>query len=92
MTRFAAQFALRLRCVAFGMPVRPTANGFTAAFAANKEQAEAVGIVSEVINDTTFDITFQGEVKGDFSNIIDNVTAFHFLSFSYSVMRITFVV
>lgn len=61
--------------LSFGMPVRPTANGFTAAFAANKEQAEAVGIVSEVINDTTFDITFQGEVKGDFSNIIDNVTA-----------------
>ena len=61
--------------LSFGMPVYPTAQGFTAAYAANKEQAEAVGIVSEVINDTTFDITFQGEVKGDFSDIIDNVSA-----------------
>ena len=59
--------------LSFGMPVRPTANGFTAAYAANKEQAEAIGIVSDVINDTTFDITFQGEVRGDFSKIIDNV-------------------
>ena len=61
--------------LSFGMPVRPTANGFTAAFAANKEQAEAVGIVSDVINDKTFDITFQGEVRGDFSRIIDNVAS-----------------
>ena len=61
--------------LSFGMPVRPTTAGFTAAFAANKEQAEAVGIVSDVIDDTTYDITFQGEVRGDFSGIIDNVVS-----------------
>ena len=59
--------------LSFGMPVRPTGEGFTAAYAANKEQAEAVGIVSDVIDEMTYDITFQGEVKGDFSKIIDNV-------------------
>jgi|21_taG_2_1085346.scaffolds.fasta_scaffold00364_5 hypothetical protein len=61
--------------LSFGMPVRPTGNGFTAAYAANKEQAEAVGIVSDVIDDTTFDITFQGEVRGNFDRIIDNVSS-----------------
>ena len=59
--------------LSFGMPVRPTGDGFTAAYAANKAEAEAVGIVSDVIDDTTFDITFQGEVRGNFDKIIDNV-------------------
>ena len=62
--------------LSFGMPVRPHGEGFTGAFAGSKESAEAIGIVSEVINDKTFDITFQGEVKSSkWETIIDNVPA-----------------
>jgi len=62
--------------LSFGMPVRPHGEGFTGAFAGSKESAEAIGIVSEVINDKTFDITFQGEVKSSrWDTIIDNVPA-----------------
>jgi len=45
--------------------------GFTGARANRLEEAEAIGIVSKVYDDDTFDITFSGEVVGNFSGAID---------------------
>ncbi len=59
----------------FGQALSPWhEGGFTLAKATSKQEAEAIGIISEVVDDNTFDLTFQGEVRGNFSGVIDMAT------------------
>jgi hypothetical protein len=51
----------------FGTPVRFDGSTYVAAQASSAESAEVVGIVSKVINTDYFEITFLGEIFGDFS-------------------------
>ena len=65
----------------FGMPVRLTTNNppsYVAAQANGEDSAEVVGIVSSIISTTEFEITFIGEIFGNFSEVTDtggNLTA-----------------
>ena len=56
----------------FGMAVyqRVDGNGYTAGIATSKEASEIIGVVSNVISGTTFDIQFSGEIEGDFSGVL----------------------
>ena len=55
----------------FGTPVRfdKVANNYAAAQASDTESAEVVGIVSKVIDADSFELTFIGEIFGDFAPI-----------------------
>lgn len=59
----------------FGMPVRydvGSANKYVAAEADNSTNAEVIGLVSEVISSTEFELTFLGEIFGDFASVLDD--------------------
>jgi hypothetical protein len=51
----------------FGMPVRYSGTAYVKAQASDGSAAEVVGIVSAVYSSTQFEITFLGEIFGDFS-------------------------
>jgi len=51
----------------FGMPVRYSGTAYVAAQASDGSAAEVVGIVSAVYSSLQFEITFLGEIFGDFS-------------------------
>ena len=54
---------------AFGNPVRFDGTNYAQALATDGANAEVIGIVSKVINSTTFELTFIGEIFGDFTSV-----------------------
>lgn len=54
----------------FGSPVRLLASGYTLASAADTDSAEVLGVVSNVLSSSEFEIAFIGEIYGDFSNVL----------------------
>lgn len=69
----------------FGQVIAPwIGGGFTLAKATSKAEAEAVGIVSAIVDADTFDLTFQGEVRGNFSSVVDFATAGSTLGIGYA--------
>jgi hypothetical protein len=61
----------------FGMPVYINSTGamYTIADCTSTEAAEVVGVVSDIIDANTFDLTFIGEIFGNFSNALLNASA-----------------
>ena len=69
----------------FGNVLAPLeTGGFTLAYAGSKAEAEAIGVVSRVIDTNNFDLTFQGEVRGNFSGVVDFDSAGDTLSIGYA--------
>ena len=59
----------------FGMPVKYDAgnpNKYVAAEADSSTNAEVIGVVSEVISAIEFELTFVGEIFGDFGSVLDD--------------------
>jgi hypothetical protein len=54
---------------AFGTPVRFDGSNYVGAIATNAQAAEVIGIVSSVIDAHTFELTFNGEIFGDFTTV-----------------------
>ena len=54
---------------AFGTPVRFDGSTYVAAIATDGQAAEVIGLVSEVINTNTFELTFSGEIFGNFATV-----------------------
>lgn len=69
--------------ISFGMPLRVTTTGYTAGKADNQENAETVGIVSN-LDATGIYLTLMGKVDGDFTAVNGGSTlsagCFYFLS------------
>lgn len=59
----------------FGTPVRFDGSNYVPAQADTGDNAEVIGIVSRVVNSSTMEITFLGEIFGDFAPITDTGTA-----------------
>jgi len=55
----------------FGMPVRLNGATYASAIATDGQNAEVVGLVSKVIGSHDFELTFLGEIFGDFTPIND---------------------
>ena len=64
--------------LAFGVPVRLTSTNppsYVRARANDPDNAEVVGVVSSIISTTEFELTFIGEIFGDFSGVTDTSTS-----------------
>lgn len=54
---------------AFGTPVRFDGSTYVGAIASDGQAAEVIGIVSSVMDANTFELTFNGEIFGDFTTV-----------------------